>query len=54
MAIPNWLISLAIFVVLGAFFVFAFWQVEKVKPDRDKDPDEWTRSAGGGGGDSGI
>jgi len=33
---------------LAAFIGFAFRQGLKVKPDRSKDPDEWTRSAGGG------
>ena len=43
MVIPHWLISLGIFAVLGAFIAFAFRQGQKVKPDRDKDLDEWTR-----------
>ncbi len=54
MAIPHWLISLGIFAVLGAFIAFAFRQGQKVKPDRDKDPNEWTRSAGGGGDQLGL
>ena len=54
MAVPHWLISLGIFALLGAFIAFAFRQGQKVKPDRDKDPDEWTRSAGGGGDHTGI
>jgi len=54
MAIPHWLISLAIFAVLSAIIAFAFCQGQKVKPDRDKDPDEWKRNAGGGGDHTGI
>ena len=54
MAIPHWLISLGIFAVLGAVIAFAFRQGQKVKPDRDKDPDEWQRYTGGGGGHAGI
>jgi hypothetical protein len=54
MAIPHWLISLAIFAGLGAFIAFAFRQGQRVKPDRNKDPDDWTRLTGGGGGDAGI
>jgi len=53
MAIPHWLISLGIFAGLGAFIGFAFRQGQRVKPDRNKDPDDWTRLTGGGG-DAGI
>jgi hypothetical protein len=48
MLIPHWLIGVAIFAGLAAFIGFAFRQELRVKPDRDKDSDEWTRSAGGG------
>jgi len=48
MLIPHWLIGVAIFAGLAAFIGFTFRQGMRVKPDRDKDPDEWTRSAGGG------
>ena len=54
MVVPHWLISLGIFALLGAFIAFTFRQGLKVKPDRDKDHDEWTRNAGGGGDHSGI
>jgi len=54
MAIPHWLISLGIFAVLGAFIAFAFRPGQKVKPDRDKDPDEWQRYTGSGGDHTGI
>jgi hypothetical protein len=54
MAIPHWLISLAIFAALGAFIAFAFRQGQRVKPDRDKNPDEWQRYSGGGGDHIGI
>jgi hypothetical protein len=54
MAIPHWLISLVIFTLIGAFIAFAFRQGQKVKPDRNKDHDDWTRSTGGGGGQTGI
>jgi hypothetical protein len=47
MVVPHWLISLGIFALLGAFIAFAFRQGQKVKPDRNKDPDEWTRYGGG-------
>jgi hypothetical protein len=53
-AIPHWLISLGIFALLGAFIAFAFRQGQKVKPDRNKDPDDWTRLTGGGGDHTGI
>src|ERR1700685_204285 len=49
MAIPHWLISLVIFAGLGAFIAFAFRQGQRVKPDRNKDPNDWTRLTGGGG-----
>ena len=48
MAIPHWLIGLVVFAALAAFISFTFRQGLKVKPDQDKDHDEWTRSAGGG------
>jgi hypothetical protein len=54
MAIPHWLISLGIFALLGAFIAFAFRQGLKVKPDRNKDPDDWSRITGGGDGGAGI
>jgi hypothetical protein len=54
MAIPHWLISLGIFAVLGAFIAFAFRQGQRVKPDRNKDPNDWTRLTGGGGDHTGI
>jgi hypothetical protein len=54
MAIPHWLIALVIFALLGAFIAFAFRQGQKVKPDRNKDPDDWTRLTGGGGDHTGI
>jgi hypothetical protein len=54
MVIPHWLIGLAMLVVICAFIAFAFRQGQKVKPDRDKDPNEWTRSAGGGGDQPGL
>ncbi len=46
MPIPHRLIGLAIFGVLAAFVGFAFGQGLKVKPDRNKDPDEWSRYGG--------
>lgn len=49
MAVPHWLIGLAILLVVGAFVAFAFRQGQKVKPDRNKDPDDWSRITGGGG-----
>ena len=45
MLIPHCLIGLAIFAGLAAFIGFTFRQGMRVKPDRDKDPDEWTGSA---------
>jgi hypothetical protein len=45
--IPHWLIGLAIFVVFGGFIVVAFRQAERVKPDRNKNHDDWTRQTGG-------
>jgi hypothetical protein len=54
MAIPHWLTSLAIFAVTAAFIAFAFRQGQKVKPDRNKDPDDWTRFTGGGGDAGGL
>jgi hypothetical protein len=39
---------LAIFAGLAAFIGFTFRQGMRVKPDRDKNHDEWTGSAGGG------
>jgi hypothetical protein len=47
MLIPHWVIGLAIFGALGAFIGFAFRQGLKVKPDRNKDPDEWARYGAG-------
>jgi hypothetical protein len=40
--------GVAIFGGSAAFIGFAFRQGLKVKPDRSKDPDEWTRSTDGG------
>jgi len=54
MAILHWFISLGILALLGAFIAFAFRQGQKVKPDRDKDHDDWTRHTGGGGDHTGI
>lgn len=48
MAIPHWLIGLAILVVIAGFIAFAFRQGQQVKPDKNKDHDAWTRDAGGG------
>lgn len=45
MPIPHWLIGLAIFGGLAAFVGFAFGQGLKVKPDRNKNPDEWAATA---------
>jgi hypothetical protein len=49
MAIPHWLIGLAILGVVGSFIVFAFRQGQRVTPDRDKNPDDWIRLTGGDG-----
>ncbi len=49
MVIPHWLIAIVIFAVLGGFIVFAMRQGQKVKPDRDKGPDDLTGYTGGGG-----
>ncbi len=46
MPIPHWLIGIAIFGGLAAFVGFAFDEGVKVKPDRNKDPDEWSRYGG--------
>jgi hypothetical protein len=46
MLIPHWLIGVAIFAGLAAFIAFAFGQGPKVRPDRNKDPDEWSRYGG--------
>jgi hypothetical protein len=54
MATPHWLIGLVIFVVIGGFIGFAFRQGEKVKPDRNKDPDDWVRQTGGSWPNSGL
>lgn len=43
MVIPHWLIGVAILAFAGAFIAFAFRQGQQVKPDRDKDPNEWNR-----------
>ena len=43
MVIPHWMIGVAIFAALGTFIVFAFRQGQSVKPDRNKDPNDWTR-----------
>jgi hypothetical protein len=47
-AIPHWLIGLAILLGAGAFIVFAFRQGQKVKPDANKRADDWMRQTGGG------
>jgi hypothetical protein len=49
MFIAHWLVGVLIFVLLGAFIWFAFRQGMAVKPDRNKNPDDWTRTARGGG-----
>jgi hypothetical protein len=49
LAIPHWLIGLGMLALVGGFVSFAFRQGQRVKPDRDKDPDAWTRHTGGGG-----
>jgi hypothetical protein len=49
MAIPHWLIGLAILVAVGSVIAFAFHQGQRVAPDKDKDPDDWMRLTGGGG-----
>jgi hypothetical protein len=54
MAIPHWLIGVAIFAVIGSFIVFAFRQGQKVKPDRNKDHNDWSRQTGGGGSQPGL
>jgi hypothetical protein len=54
MVIPHWLIGLAMLAVAGLFIGFAFRQGEKVKPDRNKDHDDWMRQTGGGGPHSGL
>jgi hypothetical protein len=54
MVIPHWMIGVAIFAALGTFIVFAFRQGQSVKPDRNKDPNDWTRQTGGGGPQSGL
>lgn len=54
MVVPHWLIGLTIFVVIGGFIAFAFRQGEKVKFDRNKNHDDWTRQTGGGGPNTGI
>jgi hypothetical protein len=46
MLIPHWLIGLAVFAGLAAFIGFAFRQGLQVKPDRNKDPDEWSKYGG--------
>jgi hypothetical protein len=46
MLIPHWLIGLAIFGGPAAFIGFAFGQGLKVKPDRNKDPNDWSQYGG--------
>jgi hypothetical protein len=46
MTIPHWVIGLAIFALLGSFLVFAFRQGQQVKPDQNKNHDDWTRHGG--------
>jgi hypothetical protein len=48
MAVPHWLIGPAIFAIIGAFVAFAFRQGQRVKPDKNKDPEDWVRQTGGG------
>jgi hypothetical protein len=48
MFIPHWLIGIAIFAVVGGFLFFAFRQGQNVKPDKNKDPDDWIKQTGGG------
>jgi hypothetical protein len=50
MLIPHWVFGLAIFAGLAAFVGFAFRQGMQVKPDRNKDPDEWSSNANNPGG----
>ena len=51
MLIPHWVIGLAIFAGLAAVIGFAFRQGMQVKPDRNKDHDDWSRTTGGGDSD---
>jgi hypothetical protein len=46
MLIPHWAIGLAIFAGLAAFIGFAFRQGLQVKPDRNKDPNDWSQYGG--------
>jgi hypothetical protein len=46
MPIRHSVIGLAIFAGLAAFIGFAFRQRLWVKPDRNKDPDEWAKYGG--------
>jgi len=48
MAVPHWLIGLAMLAVIGGFIAFAFRRGQQVKPDKDKNPDDWVRDTGGG------
>jgi hypothetical protein len=49
MVIPDWLIGLAGLLGVVAFIAFAFYQGEKVQPDRNKDHHSgWPRQTGGG------
>jgi hypothetical protein len=50
MLIPHWVIGLAIFLGLAAVIGYAFRQGMRVKPDRNKDHDDWSRTTGGGDG----
>jgi hypothetical protein len=47
MLIPHWAIGFAIFAGLTAFIGFAFRQGMQVKPDRNKNPDDWSHTGGG-------
>jgi hypothetical protein len=54
MLIPHWVIGIAIIVGLAAIIGFALRQGMRVKPDRNKDHEDWSRITGGGdGGDFG-
>jgi hypothetical protein len=50
MLIPHWVTGLAILVGLAALGGYAFRQGTRVKPDRNKGHDDWSRTTGGGDG----
>jgi hypothetical protein len=50
MLIPHWVIGLAILVGLAALVSYVFRQGMRVKPDRNKDYDDWSRTTRGGDG----